>query len=264
VARTRTLRHFQLVVASALAVGLGAVSGCATTEFYNEGPGQPSDRATGAVPAGAIGVCKKPKTRRPPIVSQQLWDDARVCTGRTPAGHIRLGYGKEGADDKVADQQMEKMLEALRDGTKDEGGNAKVVAMLKQVRDAASKDPELKSRVSRESSRGEACDFTYLLNTMVKERGKLEPGQTCAAEAYDPKAKGETCLFDTGRAEGVWLTSSWDCVTHSGALGQEQSCHRLCAYDDYCARQVSCAASDVDLLLCAMGVCLPEQRAGFY
>ena len=56
----------------------------------------------------------------------------------------------------------------------------------------------------------------------------------------------------------MWLTSAWSCVTHTGAVGEEQSCYRLCAYDDYCARQVSCAAPDIDLLLCTLGVCLPE------
>ncbi len=247
---------------------LGALSlialavGCATTEFYNEGPGQPSDRASGAVPAGSLGVCKKPNTKRPPIVDAKLWEDARPCTPRTPASFIRLGYGRATPDDPEADKDMERVFEALRDGTKEEGGNGKLLAMLKQVRDKASKDANMKTRVARESGR-EACDFTYLLNTMAKERAKIEPDKPCAAEAYDPRIKAEQCIFDPSRAEGSWVSSAWDCVTHTNAVGQEQSCHRLCAYDDYCTRQVSCAAADIDLLLCAMGVCLPEQRAGF-
>ena len=69
-------------------------------------------------------------------------------------------------------------------------------------------------------------------------------------------------LFDTTRDEVVWLTSSWSCATHTGALGEHTSCFQLCAYDDYCAKQVSCSAPDIDLLLCAMGVCIPEPRVG--
>ena len=81
-------------------------------------------------------------------------------------------------------------------------------------------------------------------------------------EAYDPKVRSEVCLFDVNSDEAVWLTSSWSCVTHSGAIGEDSSCFRKCAYDDYCAKQVSCAAPDIDLLLCSMGVCLAEPRAG--
>ena len=43
-----------------------------------------------------------------------------------------------------------------------------------------------------------------------------------------------------------------------------QSCHALCGYDDYCVRQVSCTATDVDLMICAAGLCLPEPRTGVY
>jgi hypothetical protein len=98
---------------------------------------------------------------------------------------------------------------------------------------------------------------------MVKERSRLDAGNTCSVEAYDQKQRNEKCLFDVARSDAVWVSSAWDCVAHINELGDEQSCHRLCAYDDYCTRQVSCAASDLDLLLCVMGVCLPEQRAGF-
>ena len=78
------------------------------------------------------------------------------------------------------------------------------------------------------------------------------------------KVRAEVCLFDTNRDEVVWLTSSWSCVTHSGSLGDDTSCFQLCGYDDYCAKQVNCTAPDVDLLLCAMGVCLPEPKAGIH
>jgi len=93
-------------------------------------------------------------------------------------------------------------------------------------------------------------------------RDKLAGGDKCAARAYDTTLRAETCLFDVSHEEAVWLTSSWSCVTHTGALGTESSCFRMCAYDDYCAKHVSCATPDVDLTLCALGVCLPEQRAG--
>lgn len=65
-------------------------------------------------------------------------------------------------------------------------------------------------------------------------------------------------------AKGVaWLTSSFDCMTRVNPA-QAQSCHALCAYDDYCVRQVSCTATDVDLMLCAAGVCMPEPRTGVF
>jgi hypothetical protein len=98
---------------------------------------------------------------------------------------------------------------------------------------------------------------------MVKERSRLEDGNTCSVEVYNQKQRKEECLFDTSREDAVWISSAWDCVAQTNELGDEQSCHRLCAYDDYCTRQVSCAAADVDLLLCVLGVCLPEQRQGF-
>jgi hypothetical protein len=79
---------------------------------------------------------------------------------------------------------------------------------------------------------------------------------------YDPAVRDEVCLFDTKRDEVVWLTSSWSCVTRSNVMGQDTSCYRWCAYDDYCAKHVTCSAGDIDLLLCSMGICLPEARAG--
>jgi hypothetical protein len=121
----------------------------------------------------------------------------------------------------------------------------------------------MRDRVARATARTSTCDYTYLLNTMDRERAALQPGNGCAAEAYDTKVRAEACLFDTSVREGAWVSSAWSCVAHTSAVGQAESCHRLCGYDDYCAMQVSCAASDVDLLLCVLGICLPEQRAGF-
>jgi len=257
-------------IVAALSMGsllaLASAAGCASTEYVYEGPGQPSERASGALPPGAVGVCKVPNTRRPPIVSQELWDHARPCGGRTPPSYIRLGYGKDGAagQDPEAEQQIERLLAALREGTKVEGGNNEMLSAVRAVRTFATRRDELSTRVVRQSSVENPCDFTYLLNTMSAAREKLSPEQRCTAEVFDPQKRAEVCLFDVNRAEGMWLTSGWDCVTFTGAMGNEQSCHRLCAYDDYCTRQVSCAAGDLDLMLCAMGVCLPEPNKGYY
>lgn len=245
--------------------GLSIVWGCATTEYPVEGPGQPTDRASGEVPPGSLGVCKLPLAKRPPIVNEKLWDDARICTPRTPERFIRLGYGAGiagAATDEEAQKNMEKYLQTLRDGRKEEGGNNQIVSAIRSLHEQGMKDPMLRYRVARESARTSVCDYTYLLNTMSAQRQKLAQGNPCATQAYDPKQRTEVCLFDTTKEEAVWLTSSWSCVTHSGAMGEETSCFRMCAYDEYCAKQVSCTAPDVDLLLCAMGVCLPEERVG--
>lgn len=266
---SKNTRSQHLVKAAAAVLGLGmawaTMPACASTEFFNEGPGQPSDRATGAVPAGSIGVCKRPGTKRPPIVSERLWEDARPCSGRTPATFIRLGYGRpiEGGDPE-ADAQMDKTLKILGDAARDEKGRPAFTAMMRGLREVAAKDPWMKDRVFHPSATTGTCDIAALLSTMAGERTKLERGDRCAAYAYDSRLRGETCLFDATRDDVTWLTSAWSCMTHTGAVGEEQSCYRLCAYDDYCARQVSCAAPDVDLLLCTLGVCLPEARDGFY
>lgn len=256
--------------ASGLAiVGAGicasVVWGCSYTQFYYEGPGSPSDRASGVVPDGSLGVCRIPSSKRPPIVNEKLWEDSRPCSAQTPDRFIRIGYGPGLAGavtDADADKNMERLLNVLREGQKEDVGNNQVVSTLRNLHDYGLRDPELRDRVSRETARSSVCDYTYLLNTMSRERGKLAQGDRCAAQAFDGKARTEVCLFDTARDEVVWLTSSWSCATHSGAIGEHTSCFQLCAYDDYCAKQVSCSAPDIDLLLCAMGVCIPEPRAG--
>jgi hypothetical protein len=239
---------------------LGAALGCASTEYINEGPGQPTDRAQGEVPAGTLAVCKQPLAKRPPLVNEKLWEDAKSCTARTPPSTIRLGYGKGlggATTDADADQNMERLLNALREGQKEDGGNNQLALALRSLREAGLKDPLLRDHVARETARTSVCDYAYLLNAMAGARAKLAHGDRCAAQGYDPKLRSETCLFDTSRDEVVWLTSSWSCAIHSGAGGEDSSCYRMCGYDDYCAKQVSCAAPDIDLMLCAMGVCLP-------
>jgi hypothetical protein len=37
----------------------------------------------------------------------------------------------------------------------------------------------------------------------------------------------------------------------------------MCSYDDYCAKQVSYVAPDIELFLCALGVRIPEPAPGF-
>jgi len=199
------------------------------------------------------------------MVNEKLWEDARVCTPRTPGRYIRLGYGGENtANASTDDAAMQRYFDALREGQKEEGGNNQLVATLRALHDGGLKDPALRDRVARESARAGVCDYSYLINTMARERKKLTHDNRCAVMVYDPKIKDDLCLFDTARDEVVWLTSSWSCVTHTGAAGEQQSCFRLCGYDDYCAKQVACAAPDIDLLMCAMGVCIPEPRAGIY
>lgn len=263
VARLKTLgANVAALFVAALTAGAGVVVGCASTEFIPEGPGQPPERSKGTVPAGSVGVCRRPSTRKPPVVSQVVWEHAPACTPRTPDTFIRIGYGREvnGASaDAEADKWMERLLTTLAEGSDPKEGNNKIVTMLRGLQDYALKQQLLRDRVTRESSRPAPCDFTYMLNTMVQERAKLEPNDACAAYVYDPRDKKDVCLFDMG-AQGVsWLTSSWDCMTRVDPA-QAQSCHALCAYDDYCVRQVSCSATDVDLMLCAAGVCVPEPR----
>jgi hypothetical protein len=260
-------QHLGRAAAAALGLGLAwaMIPACASTEFFNEGPGQPSDRATGTVPPGSIGVCRRQGTKRPPIVDERLWEDSRPCTGRTPPSFIRLGYGRQvDGGDAEADQQMTKTLQIVADAARDEKGRGAFTGMMRGLREQAARDPWLRDRVFHPSATTGSCDIASLLATMTLERAKIDRGDRCAAYAYDSKARGEGCIFDSARDEVVWLTSAWSCVTHTGAVGEEQSCYRLCAYDDYCARQVSCAAPDLDLLLCTLGVCLPEAREGFY
>ncbi len=255
----------KLGVAAGALLGLGVVvAGCGTsTEFYNEGPGFPTDRATGTVPEGVLGVCRQPNTARPIIADAKLWEHARTCTPRTPPRFIRLGYTPSAATNEAdALKEQEVILADLKVGQKDENGNNRLVSLMRSLHERGLKDPNLRERVSRQTTRDYICDYAYLLNTMAQKREKLAHGDKCTAKAYDSVIRGETCLFDGSRDEVVWLTSGWSCVTHTGELGAGASCFEMCSYDDFCAKHVSCATPDVDLLMCALGVCVPEQRAG--
>lgn len=260
--RTVTIHQGLLFALSGLTTAsfvAAALAGCASTQFHKEGPGQPDDKMFGAVPIGMVGVCKRPFTQRPPIVNATLWEHAKACRNDTPKEFLRLGYGHENAPE--ATRKVERMMEALREGPKSDGGNTAVLTMLRSIRAEGLSDKYLNNRVSRESARTTACDFTYLLNTMESESSRLKNGDHCAVYAYDQVDRREVCLFDTQVHEAVWLTSAWACMTRTGTMGKGESCHRLCAFDDYCARQVSCAQPDVDLALCALGVCTPEPEA---
>src|SRR5688572_10111979 len=139
---------------------MGAAWGCASTEFFNEGPGQPTDRASGAVPDGMLGVCKLPETKRPLMVDQKLWDNTRFCTSRTPSRFLRLGYGS--TKDPNADADQEKVLATLKEGQKEERGNTSLVNLFRGLRTRGLKDPYLRDRVARETTREYVCDYTYL------------------------------------------------------------------------------------------------------
>ncbi|NUP04667.1 MAG: hypothetical protein HOW73_01245 [Polyangiaceae bacterium] len=234
-------------------------SGCSSTQFHEEGPGQPDSRTYGAVPAGLVGVCKRPFSMQPEIVSDVMWEHAEECRSDTPRDYLRLGYGNLNKEPDKARAKHKRIMQALKDGEED---NIAVLNVLRAVRDEGMDDPELKDRVSRESARPEACDFSYLLNVMHDQALKLRPGSDpCAVYAYDQSDRQEICLFDTEVEQAVWLSGAWACMTRTGVVGKGESCHKLCAFDDYCSRQVSCAQPDIDLALCALGVCLPEADA---
>lgn len=252
------------LAAMGLAVGAAAVAGCPATQFFDEGPGQPTDQASGIAPAGSIAACRVPFTKRPPVVSPTLWEHLKRCQARTPRRYLRIGYGDvRVAGETEADRRMAAIIEALKQGASEKDGGVRMLSMLRAVQRQALGEPELSTRVERSSARTFACDYTYLLNTADKEHKRLYP-DTCPAYAFDPQARQDTCLFDTTLPEAVWLTSGWSCMAFTDTVGEGGSCYRVCAYDDYCAAQVGCAAPDFDLVLCALGVCTPEKVAGIY
>lgn len=257
--KSRGLVRIAAVAFMALGGTVGTAS-CASTEYHAEPPGEAAGPNGNAVPSGAIGVCKRADSKRPPVVSEALWEHTRPCTPRTPPEHIRLGYSEK--NDPGVEQQNDAILNGLKEGQKEDGGNNAMLSTVRGLRQRAVDIPTLRDRVSRDTTSGGTCDFTYLLNTMSKAREKIEH-DSCTAEVYDAKERKEVCLFDASKPEASWLTSGWACLMNVRSLGSDQSCHRLCAYDDYCMRQVSCAGADVDLLLCAMGICLPQQRGNY-
>jgi hypothetical protein len=251
------------------ALGLGALTSlglaCPATEFHYEGPGQPGDRASGVPPEGTIAACRVPHAKKPPLVGQSLWDNLKPCNRKTPRRYLRVGYGHETEPaDSEPDRRMASMMEALRTSVDQKDGNVRMLTLLRAVRAQAERDLGLKARLERMSNRTFACDYNYVFLTTEREYQKRTPPDPCPAYVYAPKLREDQCLFDTNLREARWVTSAWSCMAFTLTRGEGESCHRLCAFDDFCAAQVGCAAADFDLLLCALGVCLPEKVAGFF
>ncbi|MSP26407.1 MAG: hypothetical protein EXR75_14895 [Myxococcales bacterium] len=235
-------------------------TGCRATQFPDEGPGQPKDSVSGLAPPGAIGACREPFSKRPPVVSAELWEHLRRCNKLTPSRYLRLGYGRVDATDPAADQRVNGLVEALGLGAGEKDGNQRMLAMMRTVQREAVGQEKLAARVVRSSGRTLACDYSYLFNTTDKALRAAEGG--CPVKVFDPELKAERCLFDDTQKEARWLTSAWSCLGFTDTVGEGGSCYRACAYDDYCAAQVSCSAADFDLALCALGVCGPEKVDG--
>lgn len=248
-------------------IGMGALAlgGCPETQFPDEGAGQPSDRAIGKAPPGTIGACKKKLSLRPPIVNPELWENLPVCNKRTPRRYLRIGYSNAQSPEPEDQRRMELVLQAVDQAPKEKDKNLRMLQMLREVHRIAAKDPALQPRLERASGRTFACDYAYLFDTTSKAYTKVSAQpDSCPAYAYDPVRRTESCLFDMSRQDSQWLTGAWSCLAFTETVGEGASCYRLCDYDDHCAAQVSCAQADFDLMLCAMGICMPEDVAGFY
>ncbi len=204
--------------------------------------------------------------KKPPIVSQELWDNIKGCTSRTPRRYLRLGYSRNlGTEIEEDERRMTAIMTSLGSASSEKDGNVRMMTMLREVRRLAMKDEKLSTRVERASGRTFACDYAYLLNVTRKHYANVTSVEDfCPAYAYAPKLRRDLCLFETNVAEAQWLTSSWSCLAFTETVGEGESCFRLCAYDDYCAGQVSCAQADFDLTMCALGVCMPEKIAALY
>ncbi len=242
-----------------------ALVGCPgrSTIFFDEGPGQASDRASGKAPAGTLAACKVRDSKRPPLVNPVLWPHLKVCTSRTPRRYLRLGYSRvegKGAPDVDAERRLRSMLEGVKLGMTDAKGNVKLLGAVRALHQEALHVPALSNRVERNSARLQACDYARFLNTADARRKQGD--DACPVYAYDPSMRRETCLFDTQLPAAMWLTSGWECVAFTDTVGEGGSCHRMCSYDDYCTAQAGCTASDFSLIMCALGVCLPDKVAG--
>jgi len=251
---------------ASLVLGLMAVGliGCPSTMFFDEGQGQPSDRALGKAPPGSIGACREPMSKRPPLINEALWDNLRDCNKRTPRRFLRLGYSKAYlAQDDAEAVRVKRLMQELAPATQEQDGNVRMIQLLRAVRQEARGDPKLEARVERASGRTFACDYSNLPTTTEKEFANVQE-DSCPAYAYDPKLRRNVCMFDTSIREARWLTSGWACLAFTDTMGEGESCHRLCAYDDYCAGQISCSQPDFDLVMCALGVCMPEKIAALY
>lgn len=252
------------------AVGLLAIvaislAGCPTTEFYREGPGTASDRASGIAPAGALGACRIPGNRRPPLVNEALWKNLRQCSEKTPRRYLQLGYGRtmDGKFDDDAQARVDRIMRSIQEAAKEKDGNTRMLGMLRDVRRYAANDQRLVARIERAQNRTYPCDYRYLFTTMVKQQETVKTDR-CPIYVYDPKLRREHCLFDISVEGTSWLTGAWGCFAFTQTVGEGESCYRKCSYDDYCAAQVNCSAPDFDLVMCALGVCLPEKAKGLY
>lgn len=251
--------------AAGLIAAAALLAGCPSTKFFNEGPGQPTDRASGLAPDGSVGACRIRFSERPPLVDRQLWENLRFCNKRTPYRYLRLGVGRtETGPDLEGPDRVKRVLTAVQQAEQQEDGNVRMLGMLRAVRNEARDNPALMARVERSGSRPYSCDYRYLLTTMEQQRTKLAKGDACPVYVYDPTLRREACLFDTSVPGTAWLTSAWGCMAFTGTLGEGESCYRLCSFDDFCAAQVNCGAPDFDLVLCSLGVCLPEKVHGLY
>lgn len=254
-------RIFAALALTTCAFGL---IGCPETEFPDEGSGQPSDRATGKAPPGSIGACRVPQARRPPIINEELWKHLPECNRRSPRRYLRVGYSN--INNPVDDEEslrMRYIMQELKKAHKEPDGNTRMLMLTRAVQQAALKDPKLAVRVERASGRTFACDYAYLLHTTEAEYAKVQ-SDNCPAYAYDPRIRRDNCMFDLKHEETHWLASGWACLAFTDTLGEGESCHRLCAYDDYCSSQIGCAQPDFELVMCALGVCTPEKVAGLY
>lgn len=244
-----------------LASGVAVAAGCPAAHFPDEGPGQPPEWASGNAPDGVVGACRVPLTKRPPLVNPELWEHLRRCDSKTPRRYLRVGYGASEGDDAASDRRMASLLDSVKDASAEKDGNLKMLGLVRSLKKELAADPAYRSRINRQSGRTFACDYRYLFETTEKQRESVEDA-TCPVFAYDPKEHRQTCLFDTNLKEARWLASAWSCLAFTDTVGEGGSCHRLCAYDDFCSAQVGCAQPDFDLALCALGVCLPETVSG--
>ncbi len=254
----------RILASLALAATSALLIGCPETSFPDEGSGQPSDRSLGKAPPGSIGVCRLRFARRPPIVSEQLWNNTKECNKRTPRRYVRLGYSStlRPPDDEES-RRLAYVMDELRKAQAEKDPNTRMILMTRAVKQSGASDEKLRARIERMDSRTFACDYGYLLNTTRTEYAKVQ-SDPCPAYAFDATLRRDQCLFDLEVPEARWLVSSWACLGFTDTAGEGESCHRLCAYDDYCSGQVSCAQPDFDLVMCALGVCMPEEVAGLF
>ncbi len=119
-------------------------AGCATsTEFFNEGPGQPADRATGTVPDGVqrrvpAAQHGAPHHRRP---------EALGARAQLHAAHARRASSGSATPPSpppprpTPSRSRSRSSPTLKEGEKEEGGNNKLVALMRNLHERGLKDP---------------------------------------------------------------------------------------------------------------------------